>query len=61
LLADDFEAGAWNGQATTAVCHWMRGFLSSALSSLAGHALLVSEPECQAKGNPYCRMVFSAA
>ncbi len=61
LLADDFEAGAWNGQATTAVCHWMRGFLSSALSSLAGHALQVSEPECQAKGDPYCRMVFSAA
>lgn len=61
LLADDFEALAWNGQATTAVCHWMRGFLSSALSSLAGHALEVSEPECQAKGDPYCRMVFSAA
>lgn len=60
LLGDDFEAVAWNGQATTAVCHWIRGFLSSALSSLTGHALQVSEPECQAKGDPYCRMVFSA-
>lgn len=61
LLADDFEAGAWQGRATTSVCHWIRGFLSGATSSLAGHALRVSEPECQAKGDPHCRMVFQQA
>lgn len=58
LLADDFEATAWNGQASASVCHWIRGFLTGALSSLTGHALQVSEPECQGKGDRYCRMVF---
>lgn len=58
LLANDFEAGAWQGRATGSVCHWIRGFLSGALSSLTGHTLQVSEPECQAKGDPHCRMVF---
>ncbi|HEX6820101.1 MAG TPA: V4R domain-containing protein [Ktedonobacterales bacterium] len=58
LLADDFEAMAWHGQSTTSVCHWIRGFLSGALSSLTGHALRVSEPECQGKGDQHCRMVF---
>lgn len=61
LLADDFEATAWNGQATTSVCHWIRGFLTGALSSLTGHALQVSEPECQGKGDRYCRMVMRRA
>lgn len=60
LLADDFEAAAWHGQATTSVCHWIRGFLTGALSSLTGHALTVSEPECQATGDQYCRMVMQA-
>lgn len=58
LLTDDFEAGAWQGRATTSVCHWLPGFLSGAASSLAGHALQVSELECQAKGNPQCHMIF---
>lgn len=61
LLADDFEAAAWQGKATTSVCHWIRGFLTGALSSLTGHALKVSEPECQAKGDRYCRMVMQSA
>lgn len=61
LLADNFEVGAWQGRATSSVCHWIRGFLSGAASSLAGHALRVSEPECQAKGDPHCRMVFQRA
>jgi predicted hydrocarbon binding protein len=58
LLVDDFEATAWHGQATTPVCHWIRGFLTGALSSLTGHALRVDEPECQGKGDAHCRMVF---
>lgn len=61
LLADDFEASAWNGKATTSVCYWIRGFLTGALSSLTGHPLQVSEPECQGKGDQYCRMVFQRA
>lgn len=61
LLADDFEVAAWNGQATTSVCHWIRGFLTGALSSLTGGSLQVSEPECQAKGDTYCRMVIQAS
>lgn len=60
LLADDFEALAWHGQATTATCHWIRGFLTGALSSLTGSRLRVSEPECQGKGDQYCRMTFHA-
>lgn len=60
-LADDFEAAIWQGQAQSAVCHWIRGFLTGALSSLTGHAIQVSEPECQAKGDQYCRMTFQAS
>lgn len=60
LLADDFEAAAWQGKATTSVCHWIRGFLTGALSSLTGHALKVSQPECQAKGDRYSRMVLQS-
>ena len=59
-LADDFEALAWHGKATSSVCHWLRGFLTGATSSLTGHVLRVSEPECQAKGDRYCRMVLLA-
>lgn len=58
LLADDFEAGAWRGQARASECHWIRGFIAGALSSLEGHPFEVTEPECQAKGDTYCRMVF---
>ncbi|MGH2458097.1 MAG: V4R domain-containing protein [Chloroflexota bacterium] len=58
LLANDFEALAWHGQATTSTCHWIRGFLTGSLSSLTGHAIQVSEPDCQGKGDPRCRMVF---
>lgn len=58
LLADDFEALAWHGQATTSTCHWIRGFLTGALSSLTGSALQVREPECQGKGDRHCRMTF---
>lgn len=61
LLADDFEATAWHGQASASVCHWIRGFLTGALTSLTGHALQVSEPECQGKGDRYCRMVLRRA
>jgi predicted hydrocarbon binding protein len=61
LLADDFTVGVWQGKATGSVCHWIRGFLSGALSSLTGHPLRVSEPECQAKGDPHCRMTFQRA
>ncbi|HEX5417592.1 MAG TPA: V4R domain-containing protein [Chloroflexota bacterium] len=57
-LVDDFEALAWQGKATSSVCHWLRGFLTGATSSLTGHALQVSEPECQGKGDRSCRMVF---
>lgn len=60
-LADTFEATAWNGQATTSTCHWIRGFLTGALSSLTRSALRVSEPDCQGKGDRYCRMTFEAA
>lgn len=59
-LVDTFEALAWNGQATTSTCHWIRGFLTGALSSLTGSALRVSEPECQGKGDRYCRMTLQA-
>ncbi len=31
-LVDTFEATTWNGQATTSTCHWIRGFLTGALS-----------------------------
>lgn len=58
-LTDDFEATAWQGKATTSVCDFIRGFLTGAVSSLTGHAVTVSEPECQGKGDPYCRMVFT--
>ncbi|HEX6122258.1 MAG TPA: 4-vinyl reductase [Ktedonobacterales bacterium] len=61
LLADDFTVGPWQGKAPSSVCHWIRGFLSGALSSLTGHPLQVSEPECQAKGDPHCRMTFRRA
>lgn len=57
-LSDDFEATAWQGKATTSVCHFIRGFLTGAVSSLTGHATTVSEPACQGKGDPYCRMTF---
>lgn len=57
-LVDTFEALAWNGQAATSTCHWIRGFLTGALSSLTGSELRVSEPECQGKGDRYCRMTF---
>jgi predicted hydrocarbon binding protein len=58
LLANDFEATAWHGQAGASACHWIRGFIAGALSSLEGHPFEVTEPECQAKGDAYCRMVF---
>lgn len=58
LLADDFEAVAWQGQASSSQCHWIRGFLTGALSSLTGTSLSVTEPDCQAKGDQYCRMIF---
>lgn len=61
LLADDFEATVWHGQAHSSVCYWIRGFLAGAVSSLTGQALRVSEPECQAKGDRYCRMVMQSA
>jgi len=58
LLNDDFEAAAWQGQADSAKCHWLRGFITGALSTLRGRPFEVAEPECQAKGDAYCRMVF---
>lgn len=58
LFSDDFEAAAWNGKATTSQCNWLRGFLTGAVSSLIGSPVDVSEPECQAKGDAHCRMVF---
>lgn len=58
LLADDFEASAWHGQASAPTCHWIRGFLTGAVSSLTGAAHEVTEPECQGKGDRYCRFVF---
>lgn len=58
LFTDDFEALAWNGQSNTSRCHWLRGFLTGAVSSLTGSPVDVSEPECQAKGDAHCRMVF---
>jgi len=61
LLTDDFSVAPWEGKASSPVCHWLRGFLTGSVSSLTGHSIQVSEPECQAKGDPHCRMTFRRA
>lgn len=37
------------------------GAVRDALSGLTEHALQVSDPECQAKRDAYCRMVIQAS
>ncbi|TAK33574.1 MAG: hypothetical protein EPO21_12565 [Chloroflexota bacterium] len=61
LLSNDFEALAWQGQASTPRCNWLRGFIMGALASLGRKPITVTETECQAKGDTYCRMVFQPA
>ncbi len=58
LLNNDFEATAWHGKANSPKCNWLRGFLTGALSTLQGQQFDVTEPECQAKGDAHCRMLF---
>lgn len=58
VLSDDFEAAAWQGQASSAKCNWIRGFITGVLSSLEGKPFEVSETQCQARGDAHCRMVF---
>lgn len=58
LLADDFEAAAWDGAATSAKCYWLRGFIAGVLETLQNKPFEVTESECQAKRDPYCRISF---
>src|SRR5579883_2657685 len=58
LQSEDFEAMAWDGKAPSPTCHWLRGFLEGSISTLTDQILKVSEPDCQAKGDRYCKMIF---
>lgn len=57
-LADTFEAVPWNGEASSPVCHFIRGFIAGVFSFVWGGAVTCREVECQATGAATCRFAF---
>lgn len=57
-LADTFEAVSWNGEASSPVCHFIRGFIAGVFSFVWGGNVTCRELECQAAGAAACRFAF---
>jgi len=54
-----FECTPYKGRLKEARSHLFRGYLSGVLTVLFGREVLVSEVECIAKGDPYCKFKVS--
>lgn len=52
-INNSFEALGY-GSSTEPVCHFLRGYLSGALSYICGADIVLIESKCLAKGDRYC-------
>lgn len=58
ILTDTFEAVPWKGEASSPMCHFLRGFITGVFSFVWAHPVACHELECQATGAASCRFAF---
>ncbi|KXA99094.1 hypothetical protein AKJ47_02480 [candidate division MSBL1 archaeon SCGC-AAA261G05] len=57
VAADCFEAKGYE-ESTEPICHFLRGYLSGALSHVTGSELVLEEEQCIAAGDRTCQFVL---
>jgi predicted hydrocarbon binding protein len=60
-LEKTFEAAPWQGKASEATCHFLRGFTVGVFSFAYNRDFASAEDQCQAKGDAICRISFQPA
>ena len=53
IVRDSFEAKEY-GKSHTSICHFIRGYLAGALSTILNAEIGLIETKCAAKGDDYC-------
>lgn len=55
-LTGTFESVPWQGQSSAATCDFIRGFTAGVFATAFDRRFESAEPECQGKGDPFCRI-----